>query len=101
MWISFEVCWATAHRFALSQQRNRRSLAAVRCSRLFRTRDHGASMPLTRRRFVQQVAAAFPVAALAADGDWPCFRGAGARGVADGHAVLASWNTDSVSGSVS
>jgi hypothetical protein len=41
-------------------------------------------MPLTRRRFVRTVAAALPVRAFGAEGDWPSFRGAGARGVADG-----------------
>jgi outer membrane protein assembly factor BamB len=60
-------------------------------------------MPLTRRRFVQQVAATLPIAAFGADraGDWPCFRGPGTSGVADDCPVRESWNADPDAGSIS
>ena len=32
--------------------------------------------------------------------DWPCFRGAGAKGVADGHKLPEAWNADSEQGDV-
>ena len=58
-------------------------------------------MQLTRRRLLQQVAASLPLPALAAELDWPCFRGAGAGGVAEGYPVSASWNADPDFGALS
>jgi outer membrane protein assembly factor BamB len=62
---------------------------------------------LSRRSFLRSSLAsalmAWPAATLAsaAEQNWPEFRGAGARGVADGYPTLTSWNADAATGKIS
>jgi outer membrane protein assembly factor BamB len=57
-------------------------------------------MALSRRTFLLTTLAALPAATLAAEADqnWPEFRGAGARGVADGYPTRTAWNLAAASG---
>lgn len=60
-------------------------------------------MTWSRRSFLQSSLLALPGTAYASKGaqNWPAFRGAGARGVADGYPTAATWNADASAGDLS
>jgi PQQ-like domain len=58
---------------------------------------------LSRRSFLTTSLLALPTAKLASttEQNWPEFRGAGARGIADGYPTRVSWNADVTAGKLS
>jgi len=58
---------------------------------------------VSRRSFLVTTSLALPAIALASspEHNWPMFRGAGARGIADGYATRTAWNADPTAGEVS
>lgn len=58
---------------------------------------------LSRRSFLTTSLLALPAATLASkpEQNWPEFRGAGARGVADGYPTPTNWNADAAAGKLS
>jgi outer membrane protein assembly factor BamB len=58
---------------------------------------------LSRRSFLMTSLFALPAATLASNPEqnWPEFRGAGARGVADGYPTPTTWNVDAAAGKLS
>lgn len=57
---------------------------------------------LSRRSFLATSMMALPAMTLAAktEQNWPCFRGAGVLGVADGYPTPTTWNADTTTGKV-
>ncbi|MBO0857690.1 MAG: PQQ-binding-like beta-propeller repeat protein [Chloracidobacterium sp.] len=63
---------------------------------------------LTRRSFLATSLTALPAIKLASrssdsktEQNWPCFRGPGAQGIADGYPTRAEWNADAAAGKLS
>src|SRR5215475_9267364 len=63
---------------------------------------------LTRRSFLATSLTALPAITLASgsfdsktEQNWPCFRGPGAQGIADGYPTRAEWNADAAGGKLS
>ena len=63
------------------------------------------STGLSRRSFLASSLLALPAVTLASSAgteqNWPGFRGAGARGIAEGYPTPAAWNADATAGKVS
>jgi len=69
------------------------------------TNIEGALSTVSRRSFLAASLMALPTVALASNAkgeqNWPCFRGPGSQGIADGYPTRTSWNADSTTGKIS